>query len=184
MSTIKTIQLAEFCRCFHVPTRQVRYVLERGYVPEGVAKQPATGNHRQFSPRQAFWLAMVVRVKSSGIKTPLAAQIADCALESWPNTPQAYRWDWGNSPSWDQIDTKHQYYVEIADSKYLRLVSSPSSSHESPIESPWYPLKNLKARWKAGQPHTKAFTPSVILRLNKTEIARVLKQAKWQVTLE
>jgi hypothetical protein len=76
-STMQTIQLAEFCRCLQVTPRLVRYVLERGFVPEGVAKHPETGNHRRFSAQQAFWLVLV---KRSGITTSLAAQIADCAM--------------------------------------------------------------------------------------------------------
>jgi hypothetical protein len=183
-STMQTIQLAEFCRCLQVPPRLVRYVLERGFVPEGVDKRPDSGNHRRFSTQQAFWLALVVLVKRSGITTPLAAQIADCAVESVRSTTQAFGWDPGFSPSSGHFDTKHQYYVEIADAKFLRLATSAHPSSPQMAESPWFPLKNLKARWRAGQPHTQPFTPTVILRLNETEIARLLHQAKWEVSPE
>jgi hypothetical protein len=177
------IQLAELCRCFQVSARIVRYVLERGFVPAGVEKHPASGNHRQFSPQQAFWLALVVLVKRSGVKTPVAAQIADCAVESLRNVTQAFAWDPGFSLSSGRFSTEHQYFVEIADSKYVRLVTSACPSREL-TESPWFPLRGLKERWKAGKPYTTAFTPTVVLRVNETEIARLLGQAKWEPASE
>jgi hypothetical protein len=181
----QSIQLAELCRCFQVPSRIVRYVLERGFVPAGMEKQPASGNHRQFSPQQAFWLALVVLVKRSGVKTPMAAQIADCAVESLRNATQAVGWDPGFSLSSGRLATEYQYDVEIADAKYMRLVTNarPSSNREV-IASPWFPLRRLKERWKSGQPHTTTFTPTVVLRVNETEIARLLRQAKWEPASE
>ena len=68
-----------FARALKVRDRYARYVLERGFIPEGVAESPGSGEHRDFSPHQAFWLGLVLKLKQSGLKTPLAVQVADYA---------------------------------------------------------------------------------------------------------
>ena len=84
MAATKAIQLGVFCARLQIADREVRYVLERGIVPPGVAKSPSTGNPRQFSPAQAFWLALVVKLRRSGFKTSLAAMTADRAATEIP----------------------------------------------------------------------------------------------------
>ena len=93
METRGTIQLKEFCRLFRVEDRQVRYILEAGHVPDGVRRAPSTGNRREFDPGQAFWLAIVVKLKQVGLKTPLAAEVADVfqGHPLWPTRETAGR---------------------------------------------------------------------------------------------
>ena len=88
-----SIQLKEFCRLFEFDERQVRFVLEQGFVPKGVEKTPSTGNRREFGPRQAFCLAITVLLKSAGLKTPTAAEIAETALRDCGISPQNFNWD-------------------------------------------------------------------------------------------
>ncbi len=52
--------MKEFCRLFEFDERQVRFVLEQGFVPKGIEKTPSTGDRREFGPRQAFCLAITV----------------------------------------------------------------------------------------------------------------------------
>ena len=69
----RTIKLRDICTTLDVGDRDGRYVLERGFVPRGVSESPGSGEHREFSPYQAYWLGMVLKLKQSGLKTPLAA---------------------------------------------------------------------------------------------------------------
>ena len=66
---LPTVQMGEICRRLAVRERDARYVLEQGHVPEGVDGAPESGNHRQFGPRQAYWLGMVLKLKAIGIQT-------------------------------------------------------------------------------------------------------------------
>ena len=68
-------------------------------VLSGVYIKPASGNHRQFSGGQAFWFGMVLKLKAVGIKTPLAAKIADYAARSVQTTTQNLGCEWPFLPS-------------------------------------------------------------------------------------
>src|SRR5262245_37702367 len=76
------ISVGELCRRAEVPYRDVRYVLERGILPNGVDPNPDRGNHRLLTGGQAFWLAMVLRLKQQGIRAPVARQITEFAKDA------------------------------------------------------------------------------------------------------
>src|SRR5436305_15234084 len=87
------MKVGEFCQRLGVPYRHARYALEEGILPAGVAPEPGRGEHRDLAPAQAFWLSVVLKLKQNGIKTPLAGQIADFALEGARGIGSNLGWD-------------------------------------------------------------------------------------------
>ena len=173
MTAQSTIQLKDICERLHVREREVRYILEQGHVPKGIKKKPASGNHRQFEPGQAFWLGMVLKLKEIGIKTPLAAMIADYAVESLRTVTRNLGWDWEFCPWKGQFDTDHEYFVEVGDLKYIRFVTDACPSQSGRLyEFNWHDVKG------AGRP-LKDVAPCAVIRLRLTQIARLLSEKTW-----
>lgn len=167
----QTLQLGELCACLKVRDRDVRYVLEQGYVPEGVETAPTSGNHRQFGPGAAFWLALVLKLKGIGIKTPLAAQIANYANGALRTVTQNLGWDWQFLPSLGRFDTDHQYSVEVGDLEAIRFMTNASPTPGAQFETfDWHDVKH------PGQP-APDLHPCVIIRLDLTQIAKELGTA-------
>jgi hypothetical protein len=168
MSNVTPIKFGEFCKRVGADERAVRYVLERGFVPDGVKKTPATGNHRTFDPGQAFWLAMVLKLMDSGVKTPLAALMADYAEEALRGVTQNLSWDWRFLPAKGWFDTEHLYFVEVGDLKYVRLVTDACPSKETLYEFDWHPVEGRREPVENAEPF-------VTIRLDLTRIARVFR---------
>jgi hypothetical protein len=167
MALKEAIQLGEFCRRLNDTDRQVRYILEQGFVPRGVPEAPSTGNHRQFEPGHAFWLAMVVKLKQSGVKTPLAARIADRAMDELRRVTQNLSWEWSFDPRAGRFDTVHQYFVEVGDLKLIRFVTDANPSKDGLYFFPWFPITGRRKPVEEPQPF-------VVLRLDLTRIAKTL----------
>lgn len=167
-----TIQLGEFCRLLQVSSREGKYVLEQGCVPKGIDKAPATGNHRRFSAGQAFWLGMVVKIKQSGIRLPLAAEIASHADQCLRGITQNLGWDWRFRPVQGEFDTDHQYLLQIGDSKYVRILSDANPSMTGLHEFDWQAVKS------PGKP-VADFRPFVIVQVDLSRIAAALKVGEW-----
>ena len=168
MTSAAGIKLGEFCNRVQASERDVRYILERGFVPDGVKKAPATGNHRTFDPGQAFWLAMALKLKQCGVKTALAASIADYANEALRGVTQNLNWDWRFLPAKGWFDTEHVYFVDVGDLRYVRLVTDACPSRDGLYEFDWQPVKGRREPIKDAQPFG-------ILRLDLTRIARVFR---------
>src|SRR3954452_17783240 len=117
------IQLGELCRRLDVPYRHARYVLEEGILPEGVESEPERGHHRQLTPAQAFWLGIVLKLKQSAVKTPLAARIADFARLAVRSVSQNLAWDPRFSPFDGGLATEGRWYVDVGDLAYIRLAT-------------------------------------------------------------
>src|SRR5262245_45198368 len=117
----RAMQLGELCRRLDVPYRHARYVLEEGVLPRGVAENPGRGEHRQLDPAQAFWLGIVLMLKRSGVKTPLAGQIANFAREAVRSVAQSLNWEGTFEPFLGRFETQHQWFVDIGDLSYVRL---------------------------------------------------------------
>lgn len=169
MDAIETIQLREFCGLFQVKDREVRYILEEGYVPDGVRRAPSTGNRREFKPDQAFWLAIVLKLRHVGLRTPLAAKAADYATEGLRTVTQNLSWDWRFLPMKGWFDTEHQYYIDIGDLKFIRLLTDACPSKEGLYEFDWHPVEGK-------QKPVPNERPFVILRVDLVRIAEVLKK--------
>ena len=157
METTDFVQLGEFCARLHLADREARYVLERGFVPAGVAKSPCTGNRRQFDPLQLLWLAIVVKLRQCGIKTSQAAEIAHFGI----NALKAER-DRG------QIKADQKCYLDVADQQYgrLRTVAARSDRGAQPV--PWCAIRGDRKV-------PVDFQPIVVLQIDLSEIARLLR---------
>jgi|GEM_PF-2422232 len=165
------IQLGTICKRLGVSQRDARYVLERKFVPEGIEESPQSGNHRQFGPGQAFWLAMVLKLKQNGIPVPLAAAIATYGEQVLRGVTQNLGWDWRFFPRGGRFDTEQQYYLDIGDRKYVRLVTDANPSKGGKLE--YFPWQNVNDTKKT-RPD---LTPYVLIRLDLTLIARQLAGA-------
>lgn len=158
--------LSELCRALDVPQREVRYVLERGYVPSGVQRAPSSGNHRWFDYRQAFWLATVMRLRAAGLRTELAAELADHAeaalaknIDCEPTEGEAI-----DVPC-DKCD--REWAIEIADQERFRyFLPSEGELNVSPPQ--WHALG------KRATP-VDGLSPRVTIRLDLSHIARQLR---------
>ena len=174
MTSGPTIQLREFCQRFDVQDRVVRYILEEGHVPDGVRSWPSTGNRREFGPDQAFWLAIVLKLKEMGLKTPQAAKVADYSAEALRTVTQNLGWDWRFLPIKGWFDTDHKYYIDIGDLRYIRLVTDSCPSKRGLYEFDWQPVEGKRCP-------IQNVRPFVLLRLDLARIAEVLKQVDgWQ----
>jgi len=173
MAQPPTIQLKDFCRLFKFQDRQVRFVLERGFVPKGVASHPTTGNRREFGPSHAFWLAIALQLKLNGIKTPIAAKIADITTENLRILTQNHSWDWTFLPMKGWFETDHQYYLDLGDLRFVRIVTDANPSVDGLHELEWVPV--------VGRGRIGNHSPFVIFRVDLTKIAKVLSQVEGWV---
>ena len=137
MDRYQPMLLGELCRRIGAPPRHARYLLEEGILPAGVEPEPGHGNHRRLSPAQAFWLAIVLRLKASGVQAPLAARIADYAREVVRIVARQFAWDLEFAPFDGGLATSRRWVVEVGDLRYIRLLTDadpdmPGQVHEFP----------------------------------------------------
>ena len=169
MPTTDAIQLGDFCKRLQCADREVRYILERGLVPPGVAVSPSTGNPRHFDFAQAFWLAVVIKLKQAGIKTSIAAVAADRIVRGLQSVTRGLGWDGRFLPKEGELETDHQYFFDIADAKHGRLVTDAEPSKKGLVELPWFPLQaDTKVR------SLKVLEPILFIRIDLSQIARLV----------
>ena len=173
MAELPTIQLKEFCKLFRFEDRQVRFVLEQGFVPRGVAQSPATGNRREFGPDHAFWLAIVLHLKQNGVKTPAAAEIAELAGEGVRYIAQTLGGDRTYWPAGGWLATDHQYYLDVGDRRFIRIETDACPS-DILNQFGWRDMKR-------GRLAPADLQPLVVLRLDLTAISKVLSKVEgWK----
>lgn len=160
------MQLGELCERLEVPYRHARYILERGILPGGVDRNPDRGNHRQLNSAQAFWLGIVLKLKESGVKAPLAGQVANYAEESVRTITQSLNWEPSFQPFAGWLETARQWFVDVGDLRYIRIVTDANPSHQGPYEFEWLVIGTKKQA---------RVTPVVILRLDLARMARLLR---------
>jgi hypothetical protein len=104
------LKLRALCDRIGVNYRDARYVLAHGMVPRGIDSDPGRGNHRVFNQWEAFWLAIVLKLKSAGVKPKLAAEMA-----GWSDRVKGLAvnlgWDRHFSPFDGQLATEKQRHV-------------------------------------------------------------------------
>lgn len=155
------IKLSELSARIDVEERELRYALARGIVPDGIPKTPGSGHHHQFDFRQSFWLAVAVRLKAAGLKTPLAGKIVKwCERDS--------RAGFFNTSSFiGQLLSEETCRLEVGDAKYVRIVSyAKSGSPQQNRNTAWERLRKSRTCTDAN--------PIVVVQVNLTELARLL----------
>jgi hypothetical protein len=160
------MRVSELAQRLSVPYRDVRYVLEQGILPKGVEKHPGRGEHRELDPAQAFWLAIVLNLKSIGIRTPVAGEIADFTRQWLRSTTQNENWEFPFEPFLGRMVTTNEWYIEIGDMKYIRLVTNANPSVRGLYSFPW---SWLTKRGSAGE-----VQPIVVVRVDLARLAGMM----------
>ncbi len=104
------------------------------------------------------------KLKQSGLKTPLAAKIADYADGAIRTATQDLGWDWQFLPRAGRFDTDHKYFIEVADLTYIRLVTDACPSQTTLYHFDWQKITKSRGPVKDVQPY-------VLITLDLTRIA-------------
>lgn len=166
-SNLLAIGVGELCQRLKVPYRHVRYVLERGFLPDGVDPSPERGNHRVLHAEQAFWLGVLLKLKQAGMKTPMAAKVADFTMRGLRAVAQNLNLDRHFAPHLGKLQTEYQWYVDIGDLRYVRIATTAEPSRRL-HEYNWILLRTKEDARDA--------TPIVILRLDVGRLAAMLNE--------
>ena len=161
------MKVGELCSRLNVAYRHARYVLEEGILPQGVEENPGRGEHRDLTPAQAFWLAVVLVLKQSGMKTSLAATIAEMTSSILRSTTQNFGWEPSFNPARGLFKTEHQWYADIGDLRYFRMATTACPSDHRLLEGDWRDFVDKKS--------AKDANPIVIIRVDLSGIARRLE---------
>jgi hypothetical protein len=113
-------------------------------------------------------LAIVLKLKASGVRAALAGQIADFAREAVKTTSQWLNWDPTFSPFDGLLETRNQWFVDVGDLRYISLVTDCHPSREGlQIVNGWFPLGQRKV--------AEGVRPTVVIRIDVAELARLLR---------
>jgi len=160
------MRVGELAKRLQVSYRDVRYVLEQGVLPPGVEESPGRGEHRDLDPAQSFWLAIVLMLKRNGVRVPDAQRIADFAREGVRGVTQNLNWEHFFDPFRSMLITTNQWYVEIGDMQYIRLVTTANPSVDGLYAFPWTVIGKRTAADDA--------VPVVTIRLDLAHLARMM----------
>ncbi len=163
------MQVGELCDRLQVKYRHARYVCEEGYLPKGVDPNPDKGHHRELGPAQAFWLGIVLKLKQSGVKTPLASQIADFAREGLRTVTQSLNWEWTFDPFNGKLETRHKWFVDIGDLTYVRIATTANPSYRGKTYD--FPWSLIGRRQEAADA-----APVVIVRVDLSRLGHLLHE--------
>jgi hypothetical protein len=159
------MKIGELTQRLGVPYRTARYVLEQEHVPAGTELNPGRGAHRQLEPKQTFWLALVLILKQNGLRLPLAAQIAEDLRLSMRMFTGNLNWDGGFHPFLGRFETEFEWYTDIAEMKYVRVVTSAYPSSRKLQEMPWTQIGTRKSI---------PIQPFMFLRIDLSKLAKAL----------
>lgn len=161
------MRVSELSERLGVPYRDVRYVLEQGVLPAGVNENPGRGEHRDLTPAQAFWLAIVLVLKQNGLKVPVAGVVAEFAKRAVKGVARHLNWEHPFNPFEGKLDSGNGWWVEVGDLKYIRMVTTANPSVNGLFEFDWTDLTSNAAARDAA--------PVVIVRLDLTCLARLVR---------
>lgn len=160
------MRVGELAQRLGVPYRDVRYVLEQGVLPPGVEGSPGRGEHRDLDATQSFWLAIVLMLKRNGVRVPDAERIADLSRHAVRGVTQNANWEWTFEPFLGRFETENEWYLDIGDLQYVRVVTTANPSVSGLYAFPWTVLATRKSMKNAA--------PIVTLRLDLSALARLV----------
>ena len=161
------LKLRDFCDRIGANYRDARYALAHGMVPQGICEEPGRGKHRVFNYHQAFWLAILLKLKAAGIQPKLAAEMAKWA-ESVKGFAVNSGWDWRFSPFDGQYATHKQWFLELGDAQLVRIMTDANPSRQGVVDvTGWVDMQS-----RQGQPDSK---PTVIVRIDLSQLANQLR---------
>lgn len=158
------MRVGELAERLGVPYRDVRYVLEQGVLPPGVEESPGRGEHRDLDAAQSFWLAIVLVLKRNGVRVPDARRVADFARQGVRGVTQNLNWEHPFEPFRGRLETQNQWYLDVGDLQYVRVVTTANPSIDGLFAFPWTDITTRKS--------ADAAAPIVTLRLDLAGLAR------------
>ena len=166
----KGLKLQEICRRLGTDYDQARNMLAKGVLPDGVAAEPGRGNHRVLESNQAFMIAIILKLRSVGVSTAVAKNIAQ-----WSRQVQGMAvnlgWDWQFAPFAMQLHSEYLWYLDVGDARYTRIITTANPSnegHEDPM--PWFDMTRSGNRQVDVR-------PAIIFRVDIVRIAQLLAGA-------
>jgi hypothetical protein len=139
------VKIGELTQRLGVSYRHARYVLERGFLPPGLDDHPGSGEHRQLDARQQFWFALVLVLKSNGLRLPLAAKIAEDIQITMRSITASLNWEGDFNPFLGRFKTRYDWFADIADLRFTRIATNANpSQHKKLLELPWTEIGTLK----------------------------------------
>ncbi len=161
------MQIGELTRRIGVSNRHARYVLERGFLPPGLDEHPGSGEHRRLDAKQTFWLGLLLVLKSNGLRLPLAAKIAEDVRLTMRIITGNLNWEGDFNPFLGRFHTRYDWFVDIADLRYCRIVTNANpSQHKKMTEFPWAEIGTRKPI---------DLHPFMFLRIDLRKLAEALK---------
>lgn len=162
----EVIKLGDVCRRIDVSYRDARFVLASGMIPLGLKLGPGRGHHRLFNHRQAVWMAIVLMLKAAGIKTRLAADVANWA-ERFKGYARDPEFDLKLSPFDGAIAAFKGWFLDVGDARCVRIMTDTDPARSGIVDiSGWVNLKTKKL--------TKKFNPVVLVRVDLSQVVRRL----------
>ena len=160
------IKLKTLCDRLGVSYRDARYALARGITPKGIDNEPGRGNHRVFDWKQAFQLAVVLKLKAAGFHTPLAGLVSEFAARI-QGLSVNLSWDPEFAPLRGKFETKHQWYLDVGDGRFVRHVTDSSPRKGGALEEiEWVDLRTRRLATSA--------QPVVVVRIDLGLISKLL----------
>ncbi len=161
------LKLREFCSRIGANYRDARYALAHGMVPNGMRDEPGRGKHRVFNYRQAFWLAILLKLKAAGVQPRLAAEMA-----TWSERVKGFAvnatYDWRFSPFDGKYETDQQWFLEVGDGQFVRIMTDSHPSRQGIVDvSGWVHMDAQTLRKDA--------KPTVIIRIDLSRLANQLR---------
>jgi hypothetical protein len=159
------LKLQAICERIGVDYDDARYTMAKGAIPKGIASEPGKGNHRVFGTRDAFMVAIILKVRAAGVSTSIAKQIAE-----WSTSIQMMAvdlgWDWQFAPFAGKLHSDKKWFLEIGDNQFARVITNASPSKRGYESTYWVEMATLRKRRTA--------RPAVIFRVDIVRIAQLL----------
>lgn len=160
------MRVGELAQRLRVRSRDIRYILEEGVLPPGVEERPGRGEHRDLDPSQSFWLAIILMLKRNGVRVPDAQRVADYAREGIRGITRNLNWEHSFDPFRGRFETENEWYIDIGDLQYIRVVTTANPSVQGLHAFPWMVIATRKPADNAA--------PIITLRLDLSGLARMM----------
>lgn len=119
----------------------------------------------ELAPQLRGDFASAQQLKECGMKAPTANMVASLTAGMFGRA-DVRRWDTSFAPFQGRLTSNLNWYVELGDLRYIRLVAE-SANGETVYRGDWLPLDLSRP--------TMDVTPIVSIRVDLTQIARLLR---------
>lgn len=159
------MRLGELVKRLDVSCREARYVLERHHADHWVQPTPGSGHHRQLTPGEAFALALLLRLRQSGLRPKDAQRVVELVEEGTRGVARQLGWDPRYRPFDGQFATEFTWLAEVGDMKAFRIVTdaNPSAGRKMQ-ELPWITLGKRRRKLEG-------YEACVTIRVNLNQLA-------------